>query len=693
MKKKLEEILKNRYIWVVGLLILILPFVIVMLFFSESYALEGFGEFNITCDKNIAMAGEEITCDIKGIVADTSTVSAIASRVELSNNLEFVSFVKAGDENYWQGDGTDGKIVLYTDSDKTGTFDIGILKIMVKEDSVNTIENIKLVENEIAEGQTGDYGLQIIDDVSVEIKTPQFTSKVYNMDNNYLLLKNKNVSDVISSINTEGCDVVVQKGSDSVTSGEVNSDTKVKIVRSDSILKEYDIVYVNSDKYDLTKEYIIDTNDDFSYIGNNFELINSTISVKNGQVVASYNSTGILSYDLLLINSDKYKINLDKEYIIVDEEVSDNILSNITNSDNVSLSISDNKLNITYKENIVKSLNIITIKSDKYNVDLVNNYIYVGSDNINNDILTNVSSSNELTVKDNKLNIKFNDEVVYSLNIINIKTDKYLLNVNEDYIYTKNDKNLSNIMNSMNVINGSLSSYNGKIVLKNNNNTIDEFNIYYFDTNNVVDDETVYIRESMEFSNFIQTISVSGFDMKVYNANGVEMSAGNVSDDCSVKFYKGDTLLDTYSVRVEYLDITNLSVNEEEKIIYNLTLGTSYNEILSNISTSGEVSIYKEVKGEKTAVSKDSEVKTNDVVVIKLSSKTVEYVISVVGDLNGTGSVDGGDIAKLYQNVKEKNQFNNAEILAGDVNYNGVIDGGDVAKLYTYLKGKLPNLK
>lgn len=78
---------------------------------------------------------------------------------------------------------------------------------------------------------------------------------------------------------------------------------------------------------------------------------------------------------------------------------------------------------------------------------------------------------------------------------------------------------------------------------------------------------------------------------------------------------------------------------------------------------------------------------------IKLSSKTVEYQISVLGDVTGTGTVTAGDIAKMYQSVKGKITLDNVALLAGDVTQDGKVAVNDVAKAYAYLKGKLTSLE
>ena len=88
-----------------------------------------------------------------------------------------------------------------------------------------------------------------------------------------------------------------------------------------------------------------------------------------------------------------------------------------------------------------------------------------------------------------------------------------------------------------------------------------------------------------------------------------------------------------------------LKIDEDKKIIYDIRLGTTYTELFENISTSGTIEIYTK-DGEE--LKESSITKTNSIIKIKLSSKTYEYTISVLGDTTGDGYVKLGDISKLY---------------------------------------------
>ena len=241
------------------------------------------------------------------------------------------------------------------------------------------------------------------------------------------------------------------------------------------------------------------------------------------------------------------------------------------------------------------------------------------------------------------------------------------------------------------LINSSISISNNKLQLLYQGNIVHEFTLYYLnsDTYKIID-KNIYIKGSLSYTEFIQNISLNGMSYKIFNANENNITSGNIDDNYSMKLYLDDVLLDTYTIKTEYLEINNLDIKEEDKIIYNISLDTTYNDLLKNVNTNGIVTVV-DYQGNK--VSLDSKVKTSDVLIIKLISSETRYTLSVFGDVTGSGSVTAGDVAKLYQNVKGKITFDEISILAGDVTKNGKIEINDVAKAYTYLKGKLSSLE
>ena len=116
----------------------------------------------LSCDEENIILKNELNCSIFG-VSKSYEVSALSGDIKLSNNLELL---KIDIDSIWEGDGDDGKIILYTDSNKKGKFNIGKIKASIKEnvdDYVSlSIENVEFFDE--------DFNAKQIDNDSIEIK-------------------------------------------------------------------------------------------------------------------------------------------------------------------------------------------------------------------------------------------------------------------------------------------------------------------------------------------------------------------------------------------------------------------------------------------------------------------------------------------------------------------------------------------
>ena len=99
------------------------------------------GSIAVTCDKTKVSPGDTISCSIRGTAADDS-VPSVSAKLKLSSNLTLGNVVV---DSSWQGDGEGGNIDLYTDSNKTGTFNIATFTATVSSSiSGGTSEKITL---------------------------------------------------------------------------------------------------------------------------------------------------------------------------------------------------------------------------------------------------------------------------------------------------------------------------------------------------------------------------------------------------------------------------------------------------------------------------------------------------------------------------------------------------------------------
>ncbi len=97
---------------IVALVLLLMP----TLVYADSISL--------SCNKTSVSPGETITCNISGTTS--SAVSALKAIIKASG----VDIIEAkSNTSVWQGDASNGSFDLYTDENKTGTFNIGTVTI------------------------------------------------------------------------------------------------------------------------------------------------------------------------------------------------------------------------------------------------------------------------------------------------------------------------------------------------------------------------------------------------------------------------------------------------------------------------------------------------------------------------------------------------------------------------------------
>ena len=139
-----------------------------------------------------------------------------------------------------------------------------------------------------------------------------------------------------------------------------------------------------------------------------------------------------------------------------------------------------------------------------------------------------------------------------------------------------------------------------------------------------------------------------------------------------------------FVIRFSYAlnDITSSEYEIKNNTIY--AVPTTYNfrveELISKINSSNELSVYNTnnellVNGNK--VSNGYTLKSGD----------STYNIVVLGDVTNDGTINLGDVSKLYNFYKGKTNLNSNGIKSGDTTSDNKIDLGDVSKLYNYFRG------
>lgn len=331
------------------------------------------------------------------------------------------------------------------------------------------------------------------------------------------------------------------------------------------------------------------------------------------------------------VDADTVNITIEKsnQYATVEGEL-ENISLHYGTNDILFKVISETNIE---KEYTIKIYRPYTFSTDVYNYDKVNNTMYTKSDVDEQVIKTNLKLSKELSgdVTNNKLIISYGNEKLTEVNLINITNKKY---------------SLSN--------------------------------------------STAYVGKDVDYSTFMDNLVLNGVTVKIFDNSGNEITSGILTKDHKMKVYYNGNSIEEYSFSEEYLNI-KLNVDEKNKDITKISLGTTVTDLLGKIETSGSINIKDGKSGEP--ITNDSKIKTGDIIEINMTDKTYTYRASVLGDITGTGNSAVGDVAMLYRYIKGKNKLESYESAAGDIVGDGQIKINDVGMLYRYVKGRIPTLE
>ena len=400
--------------------------------------------------------------------------------------------------------------------------------------------------------------------------------------------------------------------------------------------------------------------------------------------VSSYNNNYTVKLNLYVVElmSDKYYIDNENSYIYTKSDVDKDTILNNVSLNYGEVSIEDDKLLIKYDDQIIKEFTIMNVSSDKY--DLSKDYIYTGTDDF---VLESINVINgQRAVEDNKLKIKYNDEILQEYTLIKISSDKY--DLSKGYIYTGID---DFVLESINVINGQKVVEDNKLKIKYNDEILQEYLVLRVNFGTLqVNDKSIVISDKVLYDDFTSNITLSdGLTYKIFNGED-EVTSGNISKDMVLNIYYNDKVIDTYEVTDEYLDLSLLDVDEDKHLIKNLVAGTTVGEFKKKISTSGTITL---VDINNNVLDDDKLITSGSTVKIKLSKKTYEYILSVKGDVNGDGKVTTADVSKVYRHIKKRiNISEDCYLLASDVNGDGKVSTADVSKIYRFVKKRIDSL-
>ena len=112
----------KKYLKIIVIVLLMLPISI----FADT--------LKVSCGSTKLEPNKETACTITGTT--TSAVSSVSAKLKSSGNIKISNIVT---NSIWQGDGEGGNIDLYTDSNKTGTFNIATFNVTATSEGTGTI--------------------------------------------------------------------------------------------------------------------------------------------------------------------------------------------------------------------------------------------------------------------------------------------------------------------------------------------------------------------------------------------------------------------------------------------------------------------------------------------------------------------------------------------------------------------------
>lgn len=423
-----------------------------------------------------------------------------------------------------------------------------------------------------------------------------------------------------------------------------------------------------------------------------------TINLSGGGIKGTY-TLGTFKYkvpdtaengDIFTITFSNIKIsNTSGEAFYTSEDVvkeiripSDvNTLNNIT-LDKGTLNEEFNKDSNIYTSTIDSdTLNITVEKTNEYSTIegiLENIKLHYGTNNIDIKVISETGKENIYTIK--------------VFRPYTLTTDIYKYYKEDNNLYTKSDVNKDAIISNLNLpkeLTGNVE--NNILTISYGEEKLTEINLINITSNKYsIANNKVYIGKNVDYDTFVNSLELSGVTIKIFDNNNEEITTGTLTENDKLKVYYKEELLEEYEFSEEYLNI-NTTKDDTNKILTRQEHDTTVETLLTKIDTSGTVTVKD--KDSKEELDKTNIIKTGDTVEIALEEKTEIYTISVLGDINGDGKIDNGDVALLYNNLKGKKTFEKYQTFAGDIINDSSIKINDVARLYRFFKKRVDTLE
>ena len=450
-------------------------------------------------------------------------------------------------------------------------------------------------------------------------------------------------------------------------------ENKINIYKEDKIIQGYNILRIKTKKYeiDYKEETIKVDSDEDNEILNNIEVENAEKVIENNYLIIRKENKNLIKFKLYGIETE-YKINYEKNIIYTKNDI--NIEEKIKLR-NLEEEIEDNELKLKDGEKEIYSLKILSISTKEYIVG--EGYIYIGAEKLDlNEIETELNKEE----KENKIELTYEGEVIDTLEIISLKTNEY--EIGKNYIYSENNtintKEIECTNCTMSINNNILEIYNKEKIVKRLERIYVDFKEIKIRNNNIE------ISEGMTYETLKNNVVLNGVNIKIYDEEDKEITIGEIKEGYTLKVISekyGE--IKEYIFTKEYIDITELEI-EEEKYITKFNIGVTNKEIKEKIKTTGSVKI-EDKNGHELEDSDIIKTGTKVVIEIGKEKQEYTIVVKGDVTGTGQIAMPDVMKAVNYMLNDNNNEDEECYKKAADVTSDGKILMNDVMKIVNYM--------
>lgn len=311
---------KNGKKVLIGLLVFAVVFSSVYSLFRGSYAAESTGgtgtgvngKLVLNCNKNVVSASGTVVCTLQG-TNFTTQVSSITAKLVLDSNFTLQNITFEEGDGLWQGDTSGGKIDLFTEANKTGTFNIAEITLKASSNAgVNanvTIDDIIISDEKFDEFEMSDISLGIkiaSNDANLSSLTVTGASFTFNPNTTSY---NLNVdAQQVTIIATTSSNLASVTGTGSKTLNYGINEFDVVVTAEDGTTKKYTLSIMRPDKL-VFAAGVLEEEDYLTFVMKDTNVTNMLTKIDTSGTITVKNSDGIVASASALVGTG-FNVNI-----------------------------------------------------------------------------------------------------------------------------------------------------------------------------------------------------------------------------------------------------------------------------------------------------------------------------------------------------------------------------------------------